>query len=155
MKKSLFIKVLIIIIITIVSVFVILSRYQVPSSDTSVIPSSVTLPEIRSEYPTNLIEGKITKIEEKESKIEFTIEARVDQIFLNPPFNTKAIVVSADKNTETFIHDIGKQEKTPTDIASFQIDDEVLIVIVESNRDIITATSYTAVKIDKMILEIR
>ena len=153
MKKSLLITVLIIIIITIVSIFVILSRYQVPSSDTSVIPSSVTLPEIRSEYPINLIEGKITKIEKKESKTEFTVEAKVDKIFLDPPFNTKEIVVSADKDTKTFIYDRGKQEETPIDIASFQINDEVLISIIESNRDIITGTSYTAIKINKMILE--
>ncbi len=159
MKKSLLITVSIIIIITIVSIFVVLSDYQAPSPDTSVTPSSVTgpestVPELRSEYPMNLIEGKITKIEKKESKTEFTIEATVNKIILDPPFNTKEIIVSADKNTETFIYDWGKDEKTPTDIASFQIDDQVLIGIVESNRDIITATSYTAVKIDKMILEI-
>jgi len=159
MKKSLLTTVLIIIIITIVSVFVILSRYQAPSSDTGVSPSSVTspestLPEVRSEYPMNLIEGRITKIEKKESKTEFTIEARVDRIFLDPPFNTKAVVVSADKNTKTFIYDMGKREETSINIASFQINDEVLISINGSNRDIITGTSYTAIKINKMIFEI-
>ncbi len=158
MKKSLLTTVLIIIIITIVSVFVILSRYQAPSSDTSATPSFITVPEptgpeLRSEYPMNLIEGRITKIEKKESKTEFTIEARVDRIFLDPPFNTKAVVVSADKNTKTFIYDMGKREETSINIASFQINDEVLISIIESNRDIITGTSYTAIKINKMILE--
>ncbi len=159
MKKSLLITISTIITIIIVSIFATLLGFEIPFLTTSETSSPVTVaeptvPEIRSEYPTNLIEGKITKIEKKESKTEFTIEARVYKIFLNPSFNTKAIVVSADKSTETFIYDMGKQEKTPTDIASFQIDDQVLIGIVESNRDIITATSYTAVKIDKMILEI-
>ena len=158
MKKSLLIIVSIIIIIIIVNVFATLFGFEIPFLTTSETPSPVTVseptvPEIRSDYPMNLIEGKITKIEKKESKTEFTIEARVDKIFLNPPSDTTAIVVSADKNTETFIYDMGKQEKIPTDIASFQIDDQVLIGIVESNRDIITETSYTAIKIDKMILE--
>jgi len=167
MKKSLLITISIIIIIIIVSVFAILFRFQLPFSMTSVTPPSVTapeptvpeptvpeptVPELISEYPINLIEGKITKIEEKESKTELTIEARVDKIFLNPPFDTKAIVVSADKNTKTFIYDMEKKEETPTDMASFQVNDQVLIGIAESNRDIITVTSYTAIKIDKMTL---
>ena len=158
MKKSLlFITISIIIIIIIVSVFAILFRFQLPFSMTSVTPPSVTAPEpaapeLISEYPINLIEGKITKIEEKESKTELTIEARVDKIFLNPPFDTKAIVVSTDTNTETFIYDMEKKEETPTDMASFQINDQVLIGIVESNQDIITGTSYTATKLVKMAL---
>ena len=159
MKKSLLITVSIIIIITIVSVFATLFGFEIPfltTSETSspVTVSELTASELRSEYPMNLIEGRITKIEKKESKTEFTIEARVDKVFLNPPFNTKEIIISADKNTETFIYDMGKEEETPTDITNFQINDEVLISIVESNRDIITKTSYTAIKINKMIFEI-
>ena len=100
MKKSLLITVSIIIIIIIISVFATLFGFEIPFLTTSEIPSSVTTPESTfpepySEYPMNLIEGKITKIEKKESKTELTIEARVDQIFLNPPFNTKAITVIA------------------------------------------------------------
>ena len=158
MKKSLLTTVSIIIIITIVSVFVILFRSQVPSSTISETVPSVTTPEsipseLHSEYPMNLIEGKITKIEKKESKTEFTIEARLNKIFLDPPFDTKAVIVSADKNTKTFVYDMGEEKETPIDIASFQINDQVLINIVESNWDIMIVTSYTATKIDKMIIK--
>lgn len=155
MKKILLIVIPIIVITILASIFVVLLNFQNPTPTTTLPESSEpksTDPVLRSEYPVNLIEGKIVEISKKESKTELTIEARIDKIFFNPPFDTKIITVSVDEKTKLFIYDMGKEEEIPTSIASFKIDDQVIMGVVESNRDIITGSFYNATKINKMVL---
>jgi len=157
MKKILSIVIPIIVITILASIFVILLNFNFQNSTpTTTVPESSesksTDPVLRSEYPVNLIEGKIVEINKKESKTELTIEARIDKIFFNPPFDTKIITVSVDEKTKLFIYDMGKEEEIPTSIASFKIDDQVIMGVVESNRDIITGSFYNATKINKMVL---
>ncbi len=144
-----------------IAIFVALFASQlIPFLKTGETSPSITNPEssapessgpiVRPGYPINLIEGKIAKIEKKESKIEFTIEVKIDKIFLNTTFNTREIIILADQNTETLIYDMETEEEVTMDIESFRIHDDVVISIVESNRDAITATFYTAKRIKKM-----
>lgn len=158
MKKLSSIIILIIIIIIIVSVFAILFRFQLPSSKRTMAPPATTTPitsptslKPNPEYPEFLIDGPITKIEKKDSGAELTIEVKIDEIFLEPPVKTKLIVVSVNKDTEISLYDMVTKKETPANIESLQINDQVVIGTVESNRDIMKRDSYTARKIKKML----
>ena len=159
MKKLSSLTILIIIIIIIVSVFAILFRFQLPSSKRTMTPpatttpiTSPTSPKPNPEYPAFLIEGKLTKIEKKDSGAELTVEVNIDKIFLEPPVKTKSIVVSVNKDTKISLYDLVTKEETPANIESLQINDQVVIGTVESNWDIMKRDSYTAKTISKMLL---
>jgi len=157
MKKILSIVIPIIVIAILAGIFAVLLKFDfqkyVPTTTTPESPESKSAePVLRAEYPANLIEGKIVEINKKGAKTELTVEANIAKIFFNPPFDTKIITVSADEETKLFIYDMGKEKETPTTMASFEINDQVIMAVAESNRDIITGSLYNATKINKMVL---
>ncbi len=106
---------------------------------------------LEQEYPNNLIEGVIKAIDSEE--MTFKIEART---FLIKTAQEEMMekIIKLTNNTKYEIYYVDNKQKIPCESHEIGVDDDVVIVTVESTRDEINKLDeFTAVEIIKMVSE--
>jgi len=106
---------------------------------------------LEQEYPNNLIEGVIKAIDSEE--MTFKIEART---FLIKTAQEEMMekIIKLTNNTKYEIYYVDNNQKIQCESPEIGVDDDVVIVTVESTRDEINKLDeFTAVEIIKMVSE--
>lgn len=138
------------IIISLVIIFLVITftffllRPEQPTS-----PGTVPETEQLTEYPDNLLEGRIISVG-LEEPVGLAIEADISKIISGAGKMEKKIKINND--TELILHNLTNQQESPLKLDELKPGDGVVVATQESTyEEVKSRETFTATKITKMI----